>query len=977
MHRFYGYPHYIFSLIVLVTVITCTTLLADNGKIRGKVIDVSSKEPLFGASLIIEGTSIGSSTDFEGEYLILQAPAGKHLLIVSYVGYKRKEIPVNIIVGQTLDIDIELEFSTINLEELVVTAQLEGQASAINQQITSNTIVNIVSKDKIQELPDQNAAESLGRLPGISLQRNNGEGQKVVIRGLTPRFSAITINGIQVPATSQPGDFSTSVSTDADDRSVDLSMISPDVLEGIEVFKALRPDLDGDAIGGTVNFTTKKAPEGRLSSVRLFGGYNNLEDDYGNFRGSIYYSDRFFADEKGKSKLGIVMSGNFQRANRASDAAGGSYLWLGEIEGEPYYQTSEVKLTKHNEIRKRFGFNLSADYEISENHSVFFTGLWAGTNKNEQDMSHVYSINGGDHFRRMFDREVDLSTWNSSLSGKHLFGLAEIEWTAAYSVSNENTPVGYYNEFQEASAFDNASPNNITPERVISIAHNDPLAATINRGFLQTEDIKEENLVAKIDLKYPFSIGYNISGYVKLGAKTRIKNRVKNIDQWGGNRWVVSQPIMNDYPGAFIPGTSGSGDISIINFLSDQESLDGFLGGDYPFNEVIDFAKLRAYNDEYADYFKDVQNYRVDVQDYDAGETVNSVYLMTEIKWKQILTLMPGFRYERTLTDYQTNVINPNTTGILLHSALNDTTGNRKYGNFLPMVHLRIKPFEWMDLRLAYTQSLSRPSYLNLIPYEAVDQDALILRYGNPNLEETKATNYDAYLSLYHSQFGLFTIGKFYKLLTGIDYIRTRLYTTNVYYAPYLDNLKGWQVIHPENLEDETTVDGWEFELQTNLRFLPSPFDGILLYANYTIIDTKTFYPYTIYKTSTIPRPPYVVTETTDTTRTGRMIGQANQIANLTIGYEKADFSARLSMTYQGDALRGNISNSEATDELDKATVRWDLVVQQHILENLSLILQLNNITSQREETYIRYKDFMTRTQDYGMTMDLGVQYKF
>jgi TonB-dependent receptor len=503
------------------------------------------------------------------------------------------------------------------------------------------------------------------------------------------------------------------------------------------------------------------------------------------------------------------------------------------------------------------------------------------------------------------------------------------------------------------------------------------MAATLNRGYIQTENIKEKNIVGNIDVKYPFSFGWDLSGYVKLGAKIRIKNRNKNVNQWGGNRWYVSQPILNDYPGEYIAGSTGTLDISVINFLSDKENLDNFLGGDYEYKEVIDESKLNAYVDRFKSYFKEVVNYRVDVQDYEAGETVNSFYFMTEIKWKQFLTLMPGFRYERTLTDYQTNVINPNTTGLLLKSALNDTTGNRKYGNFLPMVHLRIKPFEWMDLRLAYTKSLSRPNYLNLIPYESVNQDYAILRYGNPNLKETRATNYDAYLSFYDTKFGLFTIGKFYKRVYDIDYIRTRTYTTNVYYAPYLDNLKGWMVIHPENLDNVTTVDGWEFELQTNLRFLPSPFDGILLYANLSFIDTETSYPYTRYNTKVISTPPYVITEAIDTSRTGRMIGQADKIANLTIGYEKAGFSARLSMVYQGDALRDNISNSEATDELDKSSVRWDLVVQQHILQNLNVILQVNNITSQREETFIRYKDFMTRTQDYGMTMDLGLQYSF
>jgi outer membrane receptor protein involved in Fe transport len=147
---------------------------------------------------------------------------------------------------------------------------------------------------------------------------------------------------------------------------------------------------------------------------------------------------------------------------------------------------------------------------------------------------------------------------------------------------------------------------------------------------------------------------------------------------------------------------------------------------------------------------------------------------MTEIKFGQLIDFMPGVRYEKTITDYKTNVMNPNQANIMLKSAINDTTGSRNYENFLPMVQLRIKPLEWLDIRLAATKSLARPNYLNLIPYEMISFDNLTLRYGNPKLKETRANNYDAYVSFYDNRWGLFTVGKFYKELWDIDYVRTR-----------------------------------------------------------------------------------------------------------------------------------------------------------------------------------------------------------
>jgi TonB-dependent receptor len=976
MLHFYKSLQFLLCLFVFSAFIYSSPALAENGKVVGKITDASSGESLPGATVFIMGTSRGTLTDIEGNFQLLQVPVGQNTLVITYIGYKRKEIPIVVKSDQPVVLDIKLQYDAINLAEVKVTAQLQGQSAAINQQLSSNTIVNVVSKDKLQELPDQNAAESLGRLPGISLQRNNGEGQKVIVRGLSPRFSSVTVNGVQLPATSAPGGFSIDGGADGDDRSVDLSMISPDVLEGIEVFKALRPDLDGDAIGGTVNFTTKKAREGAQTSARLFGGYNNLEKDYGNYRGSIFYSNRFLNSESGKSKLGIVLNGNLQRANRASDGVGGSYSWIGEMDGEPVYTTADVTLTKHSEIRNRYGLNLTLDYELAENQNIFFSSLWAGTHQDEKNQTHDYSISGGNHDRTYFERDVNLNTWSNSLSGKHLFGVTEINWVLSYSESKENTPWAAYAQFEETSAFSRDMPiKNLAPNRVSLYALNNAATAGLSSSYIQSEDVKDQNKTAEINIQHPFILGDDFTGYIKLGAKIRNKSRDKNVDQWGGLRWFTGQKVMAAHPGLYIPATNSSSDISLINFISGTKSLDNFLSGDYNYNEVIEESNLHTFLDRYQDIYKQTRNYKIDVEDYVAGETVNSVYIMTELNWKQIVTFLPGFRYEKTITDYTTNVINPNTTSLLLKTALNDSTGGRNYGNFLPMFQLKIKPVEWMDVRLAFTKSLSRPNYLNLIPYEIIDVDNQSLRYGNPNLKETKASNYDLYFSFYDNKFGLFTIGKFYKQLDDIDYLRSRRITTAVYYAPYLTSLKGYSVTYPDNLSSQTTVDGWEFELQTNLNFLPSPFDGILLYANYSLVHSETNYPFTIYKTTYLTHAPWVTTTGTDTSRNGRMIGQANQIGNLTIGYEKAGFSARLSMIYQGDALRG-VGVSEATDELDDTSIRWDLVVQQHVGDNFSVIMQLNNITSQKEKTYIRYRDFTTRTQDYGMTMDLGIQYK-
>ena len=206
-------------------------------KIKGKVTDKTTSETLIGTSILIEGTSLGASTDLNGEYVIPNITAGTYTMKIRYLGYKELEQTIELKSGETLELNIELEAQSIMGEEIIVTSQVQGQRAAINQQRASNSIVDIVSSDKIREVPDVNAAESIGRLPGVSLKRSGGEGNKIVVRGLSPQYTIIQLDGVRLTGVDL-------------DRSVGLSGITSEMLDGIELSKSLTPDKDADAIGG-------------------------------------------------------------------------------------------------------------------------------------------------------------------------------------------------------------------------------------------------------------------------------------------------------------------------------------------------------------------------------------------------------------------------------------------------------------------------------------------------------------------------------------------------------------------------------------------------------------------------------------------------------------------------------------------------------------------------------------------------------
>ena len=233
-----------------------------SGSITGYITDSGKKEPLIGANIYVMGTSLGTASNDEGRYTIVNVAPGDYTLKISYIGYESKEFAITVAANERITQDFELDYATIEGKTVEVTAQARGQMDAINKQLKAKSIKNIVSSDRIQELPDANAAEAVARVPGVSIRREGGEGNKVVIRGLSPKYNKITVNGTNL------------ASTDADDRSTDLSMISQYMLEGIEVTKAGTPDQEGDVLGGTVNFKLKKAKPGLHGNFVVQGMQN-------------------------------------------------------------------------------------------------------------------------------------------------------------------------------------------------------------------------------------------------------------------------------------------------------------------------------------------------------------------------------------------------------------------------------------------------------------------------------------------------------------------------------------------------------------------------------------------------------------------------------------------------------------------------------------------------------------------------------
>jgi len=957
-------------LLSSVTVIYAQT----RGGVKGNLKDAQSGEPLMYANVALRGTTTGTVTDDDGNYQLLNLKPGTYILVFSYLSYHDIEQEIIIRAGEVKVTNGSLEMASIMGEEVVITAMMRGQTAAISQQINSNTIVNVVSKEKIMELPDQNAAETVGRLPGVSLVRDGGEGTKVTLRGMAPRFNNITIDGEKIPSTSDQ------------DRSVDLSMFSTDALAGIEYYKALLPDMDGDAIGGMINFTSRTASGGFHGNVRMQTGYNHLSKGLGQYKGSAFFENRFFDD-----KLGIIIGGGIQKADRSSEGYTGDYVTESgkDADDNTIFTVSKLNVTDKREIRYRYNANTTIDLRL-ENGAIQFSSNFGQTNREEIRRRRRYRVDASYQEHDIRVRHSDNLVLSNRLSGQYrLFDLLELDWAGSYSLSRNKRPFVSTMRFRELGAF-NTSPE-LTYEDIINSAKNNLDATWLKDVYFDTYDVKDDNYSLQVNAQLPFILGNQVNGYVKAGGKYRHKQRVNDINRiW--TQHFVGKEIIGD--GRQQPEWE-------INYVEEWVLMSNFRGDYYaedfarffdePFylgpgpGEVngphLDEEKVEAFRQEYADYY--VPDPSKDLSDYEAGENITAGYGMAGLTLFSRIDLIVGARYERTQNSYRSVFGSPkvdedgnieNTTG------LEDTVGNRVLDQWLPMVHLKFDLFDWANLRLAATKSLNRPNFFSLVPWETVNWGESYAERGEPNLEHMSAWNYDAILSFF-GKFGLFSIGGFYKEVENIDYtLSSRIFDPE-------DPIYGLYLTRPVNAEGVSTILGFEVDMQSNFRFLPSPFNGIVISANYTHLQSETLFPISIIET--MDSFPYTST-VRDTVRSGSMPGQVDNLINLSLGYERKGFSARVSMIYQGESLfvdeeadMGRLARSIGTtpekDNYVGSTIRWDFVLKQKIKNHFQLFLYVNNFTNVQELTFLAgsVNRLLTSNFMYGMTVDVGLTYKF
>jgi TonB-dependent receptor len=976
--------------------------LMANGTIKGKVFDKDTKEGLPGANVTIKGTSTGAASDLNGAYTLPSVPPGTYTVQVSYVGYQVKTATVSVSNDGVTVQDFALTAAAIQGQEFVVTAQAAGQMQAINQQLTSNKIVSVVSEARIQELPDFNAAQAISRLPGISTLSSSGEANKIVIRGLAPKYNQITIGGIslastgstQIGVTSQGG----TAGEISNDRSVDLSMMSPYMIKSISVYKSLTPDMNANAIGGVVNMELREAPSEMHSDLLFQEGYTQKSNTYGNYRAVGSVSRRFFDDA-----LGIYLLGNIESYDRSADNMNAGYEITSSApdstSGYLPVRVTNVQLDRHFETRKRYGGNAILDYRLPSG-SLKLVNMFSRLNSQYQDFRTIYNYTSQDLTFRYQEGNNNVDLASSSLAFTYDLGFMTVDLKAADNYSRNNLPAAPQSEFYQTRGVGISVPNKVPEDLTYLIAYGGPNNVYLNTLTLFSSDYKENGQTYKADFKFPFKLLSEIVGYFKIGGNynhTQHNNAQNTPYATIGGTTAIQQTITSginqQFPGlVFNSGlnlfpstsfTSSNGDI-LNSFLGNRfgsiiwacdpgllSSMINFAASNPSFN--ADNAPATAPGGWFDGYFQTMPNTYQYVENYIA------TYAMSELNYGDLM-MVGGVRYEKLTSVFDAwNLKDGRDTKSQQRYAVETQPANEF---LLPMVQARFAAADWFDVRAAYTQSLARPDYHQLSPHFTISYGNSSVQSGNPDLKPAHAYNSDLIFTFHTNELGLITVGGFYKEIRNFTYSTNYpLYTTGPEGIKTVNdfNIGGSIPVKGANLSTYTNtpflayVRGIEVDYQTRFWFLPFPFSGITLGVNYTKMSSSARYPFRNPVTIIIG-PRQTLTQVVDSSRTGRLINQPNDIANAYLGYDYRDFSARVSFLFQGNAVSG-IGNFHEQDGFTRDYFRIDASARQVLpWFGLEVYLDMNNLNGRNNTSAQQSISGFTNEQNYGLTANLGLR---
>jgi TonB-dependent receptor len=776
-----------------------------SGTITGRVAD-ATRAVIKGARVQLQPSGQTTVSDDQGQFTISGVAPGRYTIGVSAVGFAQfSSNDVAVTAGGVVNVEATLQVGA-QTEVIEVRAEREhGEIEAINRERTADNILQVLPAEVITSLPNANIADAIGRLPSVTLERDEGEGKYVQIRGTEPRLTNVTIDGINVP------------SPESGVRQIKLDTLASDLVESVEINKTLQANQDGDGIGGSVNLKTKTAGDAPTLILYGLGGYTPIIGGRGVDQFGATIGQRFGPNKK----LGVLF--------------GGTYDWNGrginDIEPVPtasslvpHYDSMDQR--DYMYYRTRWGLAGSTDYNLGEGSSIYLRGLYSTF----RNWGHkwVYTLNdGGDPQASQDWRRPDYAIGSLVLGARHLFHTSWLTWDASVARSRSLNGSG------GADYAWNGDPNIAT--NCVNIPAKDPnrplfSASCFTPGVGDATDIRNYNLT-RFDLPPSgHSAQLNLQGSASFGQQYHWGSHFGTIEFGGkirnAHKFDDTQSLTARFP------NTPTNFVAAAQFLGTFTDP-GYYDGTYHFTNTPDYTKVRAF----AMTSGLIQPQGVNSGNYDLIERVSAGYVMNTLDLTSRLRLVAGVRFEAT--HVATLSFDANDPTVDPKAGTVSVPGGSDYLDVLPSVSLRVGLKRDSALRFAFSRGLARPDPQDIAQAASLldtTQTPNVISINNPNLKAEHSNNYDLLFEQYLNPVGMIQAGYFYKQLS--DPIVNGQFAESPTLFPGATS-PFVLVSQVENI-GSAHVQGFEIAYTQRLRFLPGVMKGAGISANYSYTASGT-----------------------------------------------------------------------------------------------------------------------------------------
>ncbi|HMQ48055.1 MAG TPA: TonB-dependent receptor [Saprospiraceae bacterium] len=933
--------------------------------LKGEVRDATTGDALIGASVVVQETRLGTTTDVDGSFSLQGISNPAIILEVSYLGYETIIQALNLKTEAKRSVLIKLKSAAVELQEVEIRGQAEGTIRAMIEQKQAESIKNIISAEQIATFPDMNAAEVMQRIPGITLQRDQGEGRYVQLRGTPPELTTFNINGEQIP------------SPEANVRYVGMDIIPSDQIEFIEVNKVLTPDMDADGIAGSVNIKTKEASSAKPElRATLAGGYGHLRQTP-NYQVQYSYGQRY-------GKFGFHINSSYFRNEQGSDNieykfAKGPFFGSQQDSVDNYYvQYREVQLRHYDITRTRIGISPTLDLRFNKNSFLYLRGMYNSFTDDETRRRLIYELDdalnatyylfgGVEHDVK--DRIKKQELTSLSLGGEHRIGRATVDYQLFYALAVEAEPDRLESVFESpgqaiAIDFDLTDPE--FPRATFPNPDNAPNATNyaefeMDELLLESTSVTDRNFTPRINLSIPLSLSNSSEGYFKIGGKMRLKDKSRDIQSQVFGAYF---PVSTLYPGE-------GPELSLLT-VDDGFREDNLLGKGYQLEYMPSADMLRGFFEFYPQHFifdRTGTRSQSFGEDYSAEEKIYAAYGMIRQDFGKMMVL-GGLRFEKTDIDYEGRKVLLDGNRFV---GLDTLTDQRSHEFLLPQVQLRYALNSKINLRAALTYSYSRPNFEDVLPYR--EQDREEVKFGNPDLIYPTSMNVDLLAERFYGR-SIISGGLFYKEIDDFIFFFKRFAHEGTDFSDF-----GLVEITKAINGLDAKVFGGEFQAQFKLDFLPGFLKNFGIYTNYTYTHSEARinrrFPAN-YATAVVIFGEDDLSEyvSSDEQEKISLPGQAKHTANLAFFYDAKNFFARITANYQDDFLF-RLGADPDLDEYYDSALRFDFTSNYQLTKHISIFLDALNLSNTPLRYYLGTEDRTQKQEYYSWWGRFGVKLQF